>query len=106
MAILVSVVGNTGVARADHGAPPSVSAQKLEPPRAPESQPLDSLTLNIPPASSLGVQFVHVATAANSDAHKTLIDNPLTNLNPGAIIIVTLNITPGVFNYTSSNHYI
>jgi len=95
LAILVSVVGNTGVARADHGAPPSVSAQKLEPPRAPESQPLDSLTLNIPPASSLGVQFVHVATAANSVWDTTLIDNPLTNGNPNAIILVTPNWNPG-----------
>jgi hypothetical protein len=41
LAILVSIAGNSGVGRADGGAPPSVSAQNLQPPPAPESQSLD-----------------------------------------------------------------
>jgi len=40
-AVIVSVIGNSGVGRADGGAPPSVSAQNLQPPPAPESQSLD-----------------------------------------------------------------
>jgi len=79
LAILVSVAGNTGVALADRGAPPSLSAQNLEPSRAPEPQPLD-----IPPASSLGVQFDPVVTAANTAWDMTTIDHPLTNGNPNA----------------------
>ena len=90
LVVLVSIVGYTGVTRADHGAEPGVSSPNLEPPRAPEPEPLD-----IPPASSLGVQFVHVATAANIDAHTTLIDHPLTNGNPNAIVLVTPNYDPG-----------
>jgi hypothetical protein len=101
LAILVSIAGNTGVGRADRGAPPSFSAQNLESLRAPELNPL-----TIPPASSLGVQFVHVATAANSDAHTTLIDNPLTNLNPNAIILVTPNWKPGGVLVTFDQHHI
>jgi len=95
LTILVSIVANTGVARADRGALPSVNAQNLEPRRAPEPQPLDIPALTIPPASSLGVQFLHVATAANSAGYYTLIDHPLTNGNPDAIIFVTPNFTPG-----------
>jgi len=95
LAVIVSIVENTAVARADHGTPPSVSSQNPRPPRVPDPQPLDIPALNIPPASSLGVQFVHVATAANINAHTTLIDHPLTNGNPNAIIIVTENRTPG-----------
>jgi hypothetical protein len=73
----------------------SVGVQNSEPLRAPEHQPLSITALTIPAASSLGVQFVHVATAANIDAHTTLIDHPLTNGNPLAVIIVTENRTPG-----------
>jgi hypothetical protein len=87
LAILVSVVGNTGVARADGGAPPIDSAQNL--------QPLDLPALNSPAASSLGVQFVHVVTAANILGSETIIDHPLTNGNPNAIILVTPNYSPG-----------
>jgi hypothetical protein len=93
LAVILSVVGNSGVARADHGAPPSVSAQNLQRPRAP--QPLDLRAVNIPPASSVGVQFVHVATAANILSHSTIIDHPLTNSHPNAIILVTPNYDPG-----------
>jgi hypothetical protein len=83
-----------------------VAAQR--PPRAPEPQPLDIPALTIPPASSLGVQFVHVATAANIAAsgvgHATVIDNPLTNGNPNAIILVTPNWNPGSVGGTYDDH--
>jgi len=104
LAILVSIAGNSGVGRADGGAPPSVSAQNLQPPPAPEAQPLNITPLNIPPASSLGVQFVHVATAANSSVDYTIIDHPLTNGNPNAIILVTPNWNPGGVGGTYDNH--
>ncbi len=96
LAVIVSIVGNTGVARAGHGAAPSVGAQNLVPPRAPQPHPLAIPALTTPPASSLGVQFVHVATAANIYAsYTTIIDNPLTNGDPNAKIIVTPNDNPG-----------
>ncbi|RMF48484.1 MAG: hypothetical protein D6755_03790, partial [Anaerolineae bacterium] len=46
-------------------------------------------------ASSLRVQFVHVATADNINSFWTTIDHPLTNGNPNAIILVTQNWNPG-----------
>ncbi len=104
LAVIVGIVGNTGVALADHGAPPSVSAQNLQPPRAPQPQPLDIPALTIPPASSLGVQFVHVATAANSAGDYTIIDHPLTNGKPDAIILVTPNWNPGNVGGTYDKH--
>jgi len=39
--------------------------------------------------------FVHKATAANILSHSTIIDYPLTNGNPNAIIFVTPNLNPG-----------
>jgi hypothetical protein len=115
LAVIISIVGNTGVASADHGAPPSVSAQNLDasalplvaaqrPPRAPEPRTLDIPALTIPPTSSLGVQFVHVATAANSAGDYTIIDHPLTNGNPNAIILVTPNWNPGGVGSIYDNH--
>jgi hypothetical protein len=118
LAVIISIAGNTGVASANRGTPPSASSQNLiastlasvvsqRPLRVPESQPLNIPALMIPPASSLGVQFVHVATAANIDAHTTLIDHPLTNGNPGALLIVTPDWNPGggaIGAY--QNHYI
>ena len=95
LAILVSIAGNTGLARAGGGAAPSVSAQNLQRPRAPQPQPIDLPALLIPPASSLGVEFVHVATAASVSGAATYIDNPLTNGKPGAIILVTPDLNPG-----------
>jgi hypothetical protein len=83
--VMLSIFGNTGVARADSGVP-----------RLTKPQPLDIQAFTIPPASSLGVQFVHIATAANIYAsYTTIIDNPLTNGNPNAIILVTPNDNPG-----------
>jgi hypothetical protein len=108
LVVVASIVGNTGVAEGARGALPSVSAQNLEPPRAPEPQPLDIPALTIPPASSLGVQFVHVATTANITGsgvlHATVIDNPLTNGKPNAIILVTPNWNPGSVGGTNDNH--
>ena len=119
LTVIVSVVGSNGVALADRGAAPSVGAHNLaastlpsvaaqRPPRAPEPRPLDSRALTIPPASSLGVQFVHVATAANiaasGVAHATVIDHPLTNGNPSAILIVTPNYNPDNVGGTYDNH--
>ena len=46
-------------------------------------------------ASSLRVQFVHIATTANINSFWTTIDHPLTNGNPDALIIVTQNWNPG-----------
>jgi hypothetical protein len=42
-----------------------------------------------------GVRFIHVATATNTIGSTTYIDHPLTNNNPGAILFVTQNSTPG-----------
>jgi hypothetical protein len=104
MAILVSFVGTTGYARAARGAAPGVSAQNHQPPRAPQPQAIDSPALTIPPASSLGVQFVHVATAANISGNLTIIDHPLTNGHPNAIVLVTPNYNPGHVGGTYDNH--
>ena len=95
LAILVSIAGNTGSARAAREAAPSASAQKLQLPRSPQPRPGNRPALLIPPASSLGVEFVHVATAANISVSETIIDNPLTNGHPDAIILVTPNWNPG-----------
>src|SRR5579859_4878267 len=39
--------------------------------------------------------FLHVATKQNTNSHLTLIDNPLINNNPNAILLVTQNWNPG-----------
>jgi hypothetical protein len=95
LAVIASAIGNSGVAYAERGALPSVSAQNIQPPRASQPQLLDLPALTITPANSLGVQFVHVATAANISVNATIIDHPLTNGKPGAILIVTPNWNPG-----------
>jgi hypothetical protein len=115
LVFIVSVFGNTGFVRADRGALPGTGSQNIDtstlpsvaaqrPPRAPEARPLDLPALTIPPASSLGVQFVHVATAANSAGDWTTIDHPLTNGKPGAILIVTPNWNPGNVGGVYDNH--
>jgi hypothetical protein len=48
--------------------------------------------------------FVHKATGANILAHATFIDNPLTNGNPNAIIVVTPNYNPGGIVGANDNH--
>ena len=87
MAVMVSIAGNTGVARADRGAMPAFNAQN-----------------SIPPASSLGFQFVHIATAANIVSDYTVIDHPATNDNPNVILLVTPNQNPGGIGGTAENH--
>jgi hypothetical protein len=105
--LIVSIAGNTGVVRANHSTSPNLGMQNLDTstlplvaaqrlPRVPENQHLDIPALTVPSASSLGVQFVHIVTAANIYAsYTTIIDNPLTNGKPDAIILVTLNDNPG-----------
>ena len=46
------------------------------------------------PPSGLGTKFVHKATAANIILNWTDINNPLTNNNPNAIVLVTPNWNP------------
>jgi len=48
--------------------------------------------------------FVQVATPQNSVDNYTIIDNPLTNGNPNAILMVTQNWNPGGRNGTYNNH--
>ncbi|MFP4345287.1 MAG: hypothetical protein ACLFU8_11385 [Anaerolineales bacterium] len=48
----------------------------------------------IPDPSAPGV-FVHTATAGNTSTNHTLIDNPLTNNNPDALLFITQNWNPG-----------
>jgi hypothetical protein len=104
LAVMVSIFGNSGVVRADHGAAPGVGVQNLNLPRAPQPHPLDRQALTISPPSSLGSQFVHIATAANSVSDYTIINNSLTNGNPSAILIVTPNWNPGGVGGTFDNH--
>jgi hypothetical protein len=56
-------------------------------------------TVTITPTST----FVHIANAHNTQRNHTIIDNPLTNNNPTAILMVTPNWNPpnhegGVYN--------
>jgi len=48
--------------------------------------------------------FVHTATAANIISNWTDIDNPLTNNNPDAIVLVTQNWNPGGAGGTYNSH--
>ncbi len=106
LVVLVSFTGKTGIVRAASSASPAVSLQGDAAWRAPAPQPLNLPALSLPPAGSLGTQFVHVATAANIDVHQTFIDNPLTNGNPGAYLFVTQNWSPGGIAGANHNHHI
>jgi len=56
------------------------------------------------PAISSGKHFVHIATAGNSTANYTSLDNPNTNANPTAKLFITHNY--GVYNdHTSGLWY-
>jgi hypothetical protein len=101
LAVIASVIGNSGVVRADRGTPPGVGSRNLKSQGDSGLQPF-----TIPAAGSIGIQFVHIATTANIDAHTTIIDHPLTNGNAGALLIVTPNWTPGGVNEPYSNHHI
>jgi hypothetical protein len=83
------------------GAVPGIQPSKPEIPALPSSS---ASLLAVPPASSLGVQFVHIATADNTTGNGTVLDHPLTNGNPDAIIIVTPNYNPGNFGGTYLDH--
>jgi hypothetical protein len=48
--------------------------------------------------------FFHTATAGNISASVTFIDNPITNDNPHAIVLVTQNWNPGGVGGTPNNH--
>ena len=50
--------------------------------------------------------FVHKATAANISGYVTVIDHPLTNDNPNALVFVTQNWNPGGSGGTYNNHNI
>ncbi|MDD5370864.1 MAG: hypothetical protein PHQ40_17415, partial [Anaerolineaceae bacterium] len=104
LAVIVGFAGNTGVVHASSSTLPSADLQNREPLHASHPLPLDIPTLNLPPASSLGVQFVHVATAANTAWDTTTIDHPLTNGMPGAHIFITPNFTPGGVGGVNNGH--
>ena len=48
--------------------------------------------------------FVHKATAGNSSGDYTVLDNPLANGNPHALVYVTPNWNPGGVGGTYNNH--
>jgi hypothetical protein len=50
--------------------------------------------------------FVHTATVANTFFNYTLIDHPITNNNPNAILLVTHNLNPGGASSTHNAHSI
>jgi hypothetical protein len=50
--------------------------------------------------------FVHAATIENIISNYTLIDHPLTNQNPDAIVFVTQNWNPGDLGGTVNDHAI
>jgi hypothetical protein len=74
--LVIGILGVSGVVRA---APPSLAGTAI----------------SLAAASSPGVQFVHVATAANISGAATSIDHPLLNNDPNAVIIATPNWNPG-----------
>ena len=69
-----------------------------------QSQPLPAAALSTTAATSLGVQFVQVATADNITGSATIVDHPLINNDPTAVIIATPNWNPGGVGGTSNNH--
>jgi hypothetical protein len=74
--LVIGILGASGVVRA---VPPSLA----------------DTAISLAAASSPGVQFVHVATAANISGAATSIDHPLLNNDPNAVIIATPNWNPG-----------
>ena len=67
-------------------------------------QPLPAAALSTTAATSLGVQFVQVATADNITGSATIVDHPLINNDPTAVIIATPNWNPGGVGGTYNNH--
>lgn len=102
LAILLTIAGHTGIVRAAGTARQRAASQHSASQAAPQPRDIPDLTAS--PASSLGVQFVHVATAANITSNWTTIDHPLTNGNPNALLLVTPNWNPGGLGGTYNNH--
>ncbi|WP_044276183.1 DUF7452 domain-containing protein [Caldilinea aerophila] len=76
---ILAVIGIAGTSGVVHAVPPSLA----------------DTAISLAAASSPGVQFVHVATAANISGAATSIDHPLLNNDPNAVIIATPNWNPG-----------
>jgi len=55
------------------------------------------------PDASAGA-FVHTATSGNISGNVTTIDNPLTNNNPNAVLLITQNWNPGGSGGQYNNH--
>ncbi len=53
-----------------------------------------------------GPAFIHRAQAGNTSGHITIIDNPFSNGDPNAILIVTANWNPGGGGGVYNNHAI
>jgi serine/threonine protein kinase len=86
---------NTLVA-ASYKETPMINARASEKPIAPQSNPDGS--------SNNTSVFVQHATPDTIRGNYTIIDNPLTNGNPNAILLVTQNWNPGGGNGTYNNH--
>ena len=67
------------------------------------SMPVDAAFNVMVPKQGSNV-FIHTATAGNTILNWTDIDHPLTNVNPGAIILTTQNYNPGGVGGTYNNH--
>jgi hypothetical protein len=61
---------------------------------------------NVLVATSDPAAFVHTATAENILYNFTLIDHPLSNSNPNAMVLVTQNYNPGGGSGTPNDHEI
>ena len=80
VAIIITIVGNSGAAQA-----------------ASQHQPAGRATFSPLAASALGVQFVQFVTTENLDGTntQTILDHPFINSDPTAVVIVTPNWNPG-----------
>ncbi len=78
---------------------PQVSARNLETNHNPVIQDFAPNSNSIP-----GDYFIHKATTSNSVDNYTLIDYPLLNNNPDAIMLVTQNQSPDAFGGSLNNH--
>lgn len=70
---------------------------------------LGILAINAHPAHASGGGadiYVHTATSANTHGDATLLDNPVSNNNPAAIVFVTANWNPGGIHRGFDNHQV
>lgn len=72
------------------GASPSASAHSLQPQK--------------PHSGAGAVAYTHVATAANTTAYWTELDNKVTNNNPQAFLIVMPNLSASSTGHIADNH--